>query len=107
MVKTIDPAQRELVKGLLVGWGKTGEEVEELVKECRLVENENGDVIGVATFTMTEGQNINFAVPALEIIKHLNANKFNYSINKINNIYDTEILAKILKNTAGQVICSK
>ena len=80
--------------------------------------NQKGQVVGMTTSRADDKefrkkndglnpQNINFAVPALEIIKHLNANKFNYSINKINNIYDTEILAKILKNTAGQVICSK
>ena len=51
-------------------------------------------------------QNINFAVPAKEIIKLLKDNKISYDVNNINNIYDTEFLATILKKTAGQVICS-
>lgn len=51
-------------------------------------------------------QNINFAVPSTEIMKHLNSNKIKYEINSINNLYDTEFLAKILKKAAGQVICS-
>jgi hypothetical protein len=38
------------------------------------VVNENGDVVGVATFTMTEGQNINFAVP-VKYLKELLENK--------------------------------
>ncbi|MDC0037582.1 S1C family serine protease [Alphaproteobacteria bacterium] len=38
------------------------------------VVNENGDVVGVATFTMSEGQNINFAVP-VKYLKELLENK--------------------------------
>ena len=38
------------------------------------VVNENGDVVGVATFTITEGQNINFAVP-VKYVKNLLDNK--------------------------------
>ena len=38
------------------------------------VVNENGDVVGVATFTISEGQNINFAVP-VKYLKELLENQ--------------------------------
>ena len=44
MEETIDPAQRELVKGLLVGWGKTEEKAEELLEGGNVKVNENGYV---------------------------------------------------------------
>ena len=58
MVKTIDPAQRELVKGLLVGWGKTEEDAEKLLEgdRIRIKVNENGDVTWLDFYFDNENQ---------------------------------------------------
>ena len=80
--------------------------------------NQKGQVVGMTTARENEKefkkynrgltpQNINYAVPSLEIMKHLKTKNVSYTINDINNEYSTEVLAKLLKNTAGQVICSK
>ena len=47
------------------------------------VVDENGDVVGVATFTITEGQNINFAVPVKYLKELFNNQKSQVSLSSL------------------------
>ena len=62
-MKTIDPAQRELVKGLLVGWGNTEARAESELEKGISV-NENGDVTEIRFMDNTPQAELPAEVPA-------------------------------------------
>ena len=65
------------------------------------VVNENGDVVGVATFTITEGQNINFAVPVKYLKELLDNQIAQVPLSSLGEIKTTSSTAQPSKDFGG------
>ena len=65
------------------------------------VVNENGNVIGIATFTISEGQNINFAVPVKYLKELLNNQISQVSLSSLVKIKTTSSKSESSKDFSG------
>ena len=65
------------------------------------VVNENGNVIGIATFTISEGQNINFAVPVKYLKELLNNQISQVSLSSLLKIKTTSSKSESSKDFSG------